>query len=129
MNFTEHCEFTGYNNTEDEGHIIALFKDGKIVDELDGEGQIICDVTPFYVQSGGQVADTGVIEGDHVKAHVLDGIKTRNKQWLHNHQDSNRGSGRSQCLRIDPQISNAETLKNKSECFKVKFKTLRRCTQ
>lgn len=83
MNFAEHCEFTGYDHLEDEGHVIALFnKEGKMVEELDGEGQIICDVTPFYVQSGGQVADTGVILGDHFKAHVLDGIKTRNKQHL-----------------------------------------------
>ncbi len=84
MNFTETCTFTGYDNYEEDGRIIALFdQDGHLVDELSGEGQVIFDVTPFYVQSGGQVADTGVITGeDGLKARVTDGIKTRNKQHL-----------------------------------------------
>lgn len=82
MNFTETCTFTGYDSLEDEGTVIALFKDGHRVDELEGEGQVILDTTPFYVQSGGQVADTGTISSDTVKANVVDGIKTRNKQHL-----------------------------------------------
>lgn len=84
MNFTETCTFTGYDRYEDDGRIIALFnQDGHMVDELSDEGQVILDVTPFYVQSGGQVADTGTLTGeDGVKAHVVDGIKTRNKQHL-----------------------------------------------
>lgn len=82
MNFTESCTFTGYDNLEDDGTVIALFKDGHRTDQLEGEGQIILDVTPFYVQSGGQVADTGTLEGDGFKAVVKDGIKTRNKQHL-----------------------------------------------
>lgn len=82
MNFTEACEFNGYDTLEEEGKVIALFKDGHLVDELDGEGQVILDRTPFYVQSGGQVADTGTLTSDTVKADVLDGIKTRNKQHL-----------------------------------------------
>ncbi len=82
MNFTEPSEFTGYDHLEDEGKIIALFKDGHRVDELSDEGEVILDKTPFYVQSGGQVADTGVIVSDTVKARVVDGIKTRNGQHL-----------------------------------------------
>lgn len=82
MNFTEPCEFNGYDNLEEEGTIIALFKDGHMVDSLEDEGQVILDVTPFYVQSGGQVADTGTLSSDTVQANVVDGIKTRNKQHL-----------------------------------------------
>ncbi len=82
MNFTESCEFNGYDNLEEEGTIIALFKDGHMVDSLEDEGQVILDVTPFYVQSGGQVADTGTLSSDTVQANVVDGIKTRNKQHL-----------------------------------------------
>lgn len=82
MNFTETCTFNGYDHLEEDGTIIALFKDGHLTDELEGDGQMILDVTPFYVQSGGQVADTGTIESDTLKARVVDGIKTRNKQHL-----------------------------------------------
>lgn len=82
MNFTGECVFNGYDHLEEEGEVIALFKDGHLTDELEGEGQVILDLTPFYVQSGGQVADTGVIEAAGVKALVKDGIKTRNKQHL-----------------------------------------------
>lgn len=82
MNFTEACEFNGYDILEEEGTIIALFKDGHMVDTLEDEGQVILDVTPFYVQSGGQVADTGTLSSDIVKANVVDGMKTRNKQHL-----------------------------------------------
>lgn len=82
MSFTETCLFTGYDHLEDDGKIIALFKDGHRVDELSDEGQVILNQTPFYVQSGGQVADTGEMVSDTVKARVLDGIKTRNGQHL-----------------------------------------------
>ena len=82
MNFTEPCTFIGYDNLEADGTIIALLKDGHMVDELTDQGQAILDITPFYVQSGGQVADTGVLESPTVKARVTDGIKTRNKQHL-----------------------------------------------
>ncbi len=82
MNFTGACKFNGYNVLAEEGKVIALFKDGHLVDELGGDGQVILDVTPFYVQSGGQVADTGTISSDTVKARVVDGVKTRNKQHL-----------------------------------------------
>lgn len=82
MSFTTPAEFNGYDILEEDGTIIALFKDGHRVDELEGEGQVILDVTPFYVQSGGQVADTGTLENRSVKAKVKDGIKTGNKQHL-----------------------------------------------
>ena len=83
MNFTEACEFTGYDNLEGEGKVIALFKDGHRVDSLEDEGQVILDNTVFYVQSGGQIADTGILETPTAKVRVLDGIKTRNSQHLH----------------------------------------------
>lgn len=83
MNFTNACEFIGYDNLEGEGRIIALFKDGHLTDSLEGEGQAIFDKTVFYIQSGGQVADTGTIENEEASAQVLDGIKTRNSQHLH----------------------------------------------
>lgn len=82
MNFTEPCTFTGYDHLSDTGTVIALFQDGHMVDELSGEGEVIFDRTPFYVQSGGQVADTGFWKGEGAAGRVLDGVKTRNDQHL-----------------------------------------------
>ena len=44
-----------YKDVEPE--IIALMKDGEMVDSLSDAGQVILDKTCFYAESGGQVAD------------------------------------------------------------------------
>lgn len=56
-------EFIGYENDEIETQVLALIKNGIYVERLseDEEGEIIIAATPFYFESGGQVADTGSI--------------------------------------------------------------------
>ena len=61
-------EFLGYEGTEAECEIVALFNDGRPVEtlELGEDGAIVLSSTPFYAESGGQVGDTGTIAaGDH----------------------------------------------------------------
>ncbi|UCE89215.1 MAG: alanine--tRNA ligase, partial [Pseudomonadota bacterium] len=67
-------EFTGYGNTEDEGEVIALFRDGEAVDVLgEGEGgMVVLDRTPFYAESGGQAGDRGTLTGDGGAYQVTD---------------------------------------------------------
>lgn len=83
MNFTEESTFIGYDHLSCEGTILALLKDGHMVDTLSDEGQVILSTTCFYAESGGQVADTGVLSADGITCRVLDVQKSPNKQHLH----------------------------------------------
>ncbi|MFY9962872.1 alanine--tRNA ligase [Pseudomonas sp.] len=71
-------EFTGYTATEGAANIVALYKDGKVVEQLaEGEqGVVILDRTPFYAESGGQVGDTGYLQAGNVRFDVRDTTKT-----------------------------------------------------
>ena len=60
--------FSGYEGVTGESTVVALFNDGKAVDELvvGDDGAVILSSTPFYAESGGQVGDTGVLTSkDH----------------------------------------------------------------
>jgi len=67
-------EFTGYERTEDQSTITALYRDGQSVQSLHtGEaGAVVLDHTPFYAESGGQVGDTGQLESGSGRFQVED---------------------------------------------------------
>jgi len=67
--------FTGYTQISDvEGRILAIIQDDRSVGELaEGEtGEVILDYTPFYSESGGQVADRGSVRSQTALAEVED---------------------------------------------------------
>ncbi|WP_263139003.1 alanine--tRNA ligase [Pseudomonas sp. RIT-PI-AD] len=67
-------QFIGYTATTGTAHVVALFKDGQAVDAL-GEGEegvVVLDRTPFYAESGGQIGDSGYLEGTGVRFEVSD---------------------------------------------------------
>ncbi|WP_028510090.1 alanine--tRNA ligase [Ruminococcus sp. NK3A76] len=77
--------FTGYDRFEDEGVIDYIATETALVDEA-AQGEevyIVSTSTPFYAESGGQAADTGVIEGDGFKAEVLDVQKVVGGKFAH----------------------------------------------
>lgn len=62
-------EFIGYDRLECEAKILALLDENyKRVGELKDNqtGFVMLDKTPFYANSGGQIGDKGIIEGNEV---------------------------------------------------------------
>jgi alanyl-tRNA synthetase len=67
--------FTGYHGVvEGKSRVVGLLKNDEEVAELNvGEkGEIIVEETPFYGEKGGQVGDTGIIEGEGFVFEVWD---------------------------------------------------------
>ncbi|MER2088592.1 MAG: alanine--tRNA ligase [Sporosarcina sp.] len=78
-------EFIGYNQLQCESVVVSLLQDGALVDNASegDEIQFILNRTPFYAESGGQVADKGTISGETFIADVKDVQKAPNGQNLH----------------------------------------------
>ena len=72
-------EFKGYSERQTESKVLALYKDGEQVDELNegDEGAIVIDFTPFYAESGGQVGDVGYIFAGENRFEVHDTQKIK----------------------------------------------------
>lgn len=79
-------EFVGYNQlTEKNASVIVLVKDGEVIKEANegDEVQLILTKTPFYAESGGQIADEGLLTSDKAKLRVRNVQKAPNGQNLH----------------------------------------------
>ncbi|MEW9082236.1 alanine--tRNA ligase [Caldanaerobacter subterraneus] len=74
-------KFVGYEVYESEAKVLAIVKDNEVVEQAEAgdDVSIILDVTPFYAESGGQVGDSGVIEGEDTLIKVNDCKKVGDK--------------------------------------------------
>ena len=78
-------EFIGYTEYESDSKILAIIRDGERADRAQ-EGDkalIILDRTPFYAESGGQVADTGSITAGDCSLDVDDVKKDASGVFMH----------------------------------------------
>ena len=78
-------QFVGYTDYSCDAKVVAIIKDGERVDSVvEGESAVIVlDKTPFYAESGGQIADTGVITGSNSKVSCDNVTKDNNGIFLH----------------------------------------------
>lgn len=72
-------EFKGYSERQTEATVLALYKDGEQVNELNegDSGTVVIDFTPFYAESGGQVGDVGYIFSGENRFEVRDTQKIK----------------------------------------------------
>ncbi|URM34011.1 alanine--tRNA ligase [Cytobacillus firmus] len=78
-------KFVGYDKLQTEARIAAIVKDGQLIEEAHAgdEIQLILNETPFYAESGGQIADQGTLEAEGLKVSIKDVQKAPNGQNLH----------------------------------------------
>ncbi len=108
--------FHGYEKLETSAKILALYKDGTPVKELnEGElGVVVLDNTPFYAESGGQVGDRGEIKGAGLFA-VEDTLKIQATVFGHHGivRTGKLAVGQSVAARVDT-AARAATARNHS---------------
>jgi alanyl-tRNA synthetase len=84
-NIKDASKFVGYTEASVEGNVIAIVKNGELVDDVQAgdEAQVMLDVTPFYAESGGQIADAGTMTAAGMIVEVKGVQKAPNGQHLH----------------------------------------------
>ncbi len=90
LQFTEESRFVGYETTQVQSDIIKVFDDGVVTRE-----------TPFYAESGGQIADSGVIVKDEQVYTVHDVQRLPNGQHLHVLDEHSLQAGDTVRLHVD----------------------------
>lgn len=77
--------FVGYEESEVEARVLALTKGEARVERAlpEEEVQVVLDVTPFYAEAGGQVADTGLFLWPEGEFEVLDVRRPAEDLWVH----------------------------------------------
>ena len=78
-------EFVGYETLSAKGKVLAMVSGGEVVETASaGDNvEIVLDCTPFYAESGGQLADEGKIESATGKVKITNVKKTKDGKFLH----------------------------------------------
>ncbi len=82
MDFKKESTFV-YGLYRLKSNVLAIFSKDSLEKNLTHDGYIALKRTCFYAESGGQVADTGMIVGKNFKARVVDVFKGPNGQHIH----------------------------------------------
>jgi alanyl-tRNA synthetase len=77
--------FVGYEKSVETSVVKAIFRNGKRVSQAEAGSEyvLVVEATPFYPESGGQIADAGIVNWLNGKAKVLDVSKISGDVILH----------------------------------------------
>ncbi|MBM7649021.1 alanyl-tRNA synthetase [Bacillus ectoiniformans] len=107
--------FIGYNQLETEATVEVIVLNGELAEEATAgqEIQFILDQTPFYAESGGQIADKGELSAGDVQVTVEDVQKAPNGQNIHRAviQTGVLKTGQKVKAAVDP-VSRGKVIKN-----------------
>ncbi len=79
-------EFLGYGSESAEGQVVALVKDGRLVEAVEAGDAVmlVANQTPFYGESGGQMGDAGILfTVSGAEVHVIDTQKKLGELHVH----------------------------------------------
>ncbi|MBH1989773.1 MAG: alanine--tRNA ligase [Alphaproteobacteria bacterium] len=78
-------EFLGYTVADAEGQLQAIVQDGNSIETATVGSTVafVCNQTPFYAESGGQMGDVGVITTSGAEFRVTDTQKRANGLFVH----------------------------------------------
>ncbi|MDQ1733032.1 MAG: alanyl-tRNA synthetase [Pseudonocardiales bacterium] len=99
--------FIGYTDLSNETAVRGIVADGELTDRAK-QGQIVevvLDETPFYAESGGQIADEGVITAEGAQLRVLDVQKPLKGLIVHRVEvtEGEIGAGSVVHAQVDPE--------------------------
>ncbi len=112
LKFKTPSTFVGYDTLSTTTEVLKVFSDGIVVKE-----------TPFYAESGGQVADQGVIVKDGKVYEVVDVQKLPNNQFIHVLNDHDIKDGDTVEMHVDKEAR--ELTKAHHSVTHLLFATLR----
>jgi alanyl-tRNA synthetase len=77
--------FIGYEQLRGEGRVVALFVEGGLVERVEAgqEADLILDRTPFYGEGGGQIGDSGWLEGTDARGAISDTVVHSSGRYIH----------------------------------------------
>jgi alanyl-tRNA synthetase len=113
--FKEASEFIGYNQLHAEAKVLGLVSGDQFVDLVSAgqECQVILDKTPFYAESGGQIADKGTMTIGETTFVVNDVQKAPNGQHIHLGKVTQGALKKGQTVQVEVyRESRSATIKN-----------------
>jgi alanyl-tRNA synthetase len=100
-------EFLGYETLQAQGKVQAILVKGARAEKASkgDEVELVCDRTPFYGESGGQVGDTGRIQASGLVVEVSDTLKPVGQMMVHRGKvlEGTLSVGQSVTLEVDDE--------------------------